>query len=154
MFKKLKDFWSIFKNSRQEFYKDKYKAVKLLERVKHLNDITLAVLEKNKEILHYLDLNIYNYPKYMFSYINDLVSLFKCGCDSKTITNKSFSFIYVLLYIRNTCNATYNSMNENFNKRNFATVEEEYIELIKNLKEYEKKYNMIILDDFYDYNKI
>ena len=93
MIEKLKDFWSIFKNSKHEFYKEKYEAIVFIKKATHLYNITLEVLEKNKEILNYLDRNIHNYPKYMFSYINDLVSLLKYGVDSKTITNKTFKFI-------------------------------------------------------------
>ena len=55
----LKDFMTIFKNSKNEFYKDKYKAAKLLKRVKYIKSLILEDFEKNKEILNYLDTNMY-----------------------------------------------------------------------------------------------
>lgn len=152
MIEKLKDFWSIFKNSKHEFYKEKYEAIVCLKKATHLYNITLEVLEKNKEILNYLDRNIHNYPKYMFSYINDLVSLLKYGVDSKTITNKTFKFIYVLECINSTCFNTCGRMNKQFKQRNFKGVKEEYILLIKDLRDYEKRCNMVVLDDVYNYD--
>ena len=85
MIEKLKDFWSIFKNLKNEFYKDKNEAIKLIEIVKHIKSLTSTVFQKNKEILKYLDKNIHDYPKLMFHYINDLISLIKYCVDSKTI---------------------------------------------------------------------
>ena len=155
MIEKLKDFWSIFKNSKHEFYKEKHEAIVFIKKATHLYNITLEVLEKNKEILNYLDCNIHNYPKYMFSYINDLVSLLKYGVDSKTITNKTFKlfkFIYVLECINSTCFNSCGRMNKQFKQRNFKGVKEEYILLIKDLRDYEKRCNMVVLDDVYNYD--
>ena len=152
MIEKLKDFWSIFKNSKHEFYKEKHEAMASIKKAKHLYSITLEVLEKNKEILNYLDTNIHDYPKYMFDCINDLVSLFKYGVDSKTITNKTFKFIYALENINSTCFNTCSRMNKLFKQRNFKGVKEEYILLIKDLRDYEKRYNMVVLDDVYNYD--
>ena len=155
MIEKLKDFWSIFKNSKHEFYKEKYEAIVFIKKATHLYSITLEVLEKNKEILNYLDTNIHDYPKYMFDCINDLVSLFKYGVDSKTITNRTFKFkkfIYVLENINSTCFNTCSRMNKQFKQRNFKSVKEEYIKLIKDLRDYEKKCNMVVLDDAYNYD--
>ena len=152
MIEKLKDFWSIFKNSKHEFYKEKHEAIASIKKAKHLYSITLEVLEKNKEILNYLDTNIHDYPKYMFDCINDLVSLFKYGVDSKTITNKTFKFIYALENINSTCFNTCSRMNKLFKQRNFKGVKEEYILLIKDLRDYEKRYNMVVLDDVYNYD--
>ena len=155
MIEKLKDFWSIFKNSKHEFYKEKYEAIVFIKKATHLYSITLEVLEKNKEILNYLDTNIHDYPKYMFDCINDLVSLLKYGVDSKTITNKTFKFskfIYVLENINSTCFNTCSRMNKQFKQRNFKGVKEEYIKLIKDLRDYEKRCNMVILDDVYNYD--
>ena len=45
-------------------------------------------------------------------------------------------------------------MNKQFEQRKFKDMKEEYINLIKNLRDYEKKYKIVILDDFYDYDKI
>ena len=149
----LKDFITIFKNSKNEFYKDKYKAAKLLKRVKYIKSLILEDFEKNKEILNYLDTNMCYYPKYMRSCINDLISLFKYGFDSKALTPFS-NFIYLLKDIKTTCSIAYNSMNKNFKKRDFVSVIEKYENLIKNLRDCEKRYNMVILDDFYDYDKI
>lgn len=152
MIEKLKDFWSIFKNSKHEFYKEKYEAIVFIKKATHLYNITLEVLKKNKEILNYLDTNIHDYPKYMFDCINDLVSLLKYGVDSKTITNKTFKFIYVLENINSTCFNTCSRMNKQFKQRNFKGVKEEYILLIKDLRYYEKSCNMVILDDVYNYD--
>lgn len=154
MIEKLKDFWKIFKNSIHEFYKEKHKALELLERVKYLRSYTAAVLGKNKEILKYLDANISNYPKCMHSCINDLVSLFQYGSDSKTITSTTSYLIYILTNINSKCCIAYNSMNEKFKKRNFAAMKYDYENLIKDLRWYEKRYDMIILDYFYDYDKV
>ena len=44
-------------------------------------------------------------------------------------------------------------MNENFKKRNFAAIRYEYENLIKDLRDYEKRYNMVVLDEFYEYDK-
>lgn len=152
MIEKLKDFWSIFKNSKHEFYKEKHEAIVLIKKATHLYNITLEVFEKNKEILKYLDTNIHDYPKFMFHYINDLISLIKYGVDSKTITNKTSNFIYVLENINSTCFNVCNRMNEQFKQRNFKGVKEEYIKLIKDLRDYEKRYNMVVLDDVYNYD--
>ena len=149
----LKDFMTIFKNSKNEFYKDKYKADELLKRVKYLKSLTLANFEKNKEISDYLYANMYYYPKCMRGCIDDLVALFKYSSDSKSLTPFS-GFIYLLEDIKTTCYIAYNSMDKNFKKRDFVSVIEEYGNLIKNLRDYEKRYNMVILDDFYDYDKI
>ena len=51
MIEKLKDFWSIFKNSKYEFYKEKNEAIELLERVKYISGLISIVFKKNKEIL-------------------------------------------------------------------------------------------------------
>lgn len=152
MIEKLKDFWSIFKNSKHEFYKEKHEAIVCIKKATHLYSITLEVLKKNKEILNYLDTNIHDYPKYMFDYINDLVSLLKYGVDSKTITNKTFKFIYVLENINSTCFNTCSRMNKQFKQRNFKGVKEEYILLIKDLRDYEKRCNMVVLDNVYNYD--
>ena len=156
MIEKLKDFWKIFKNSIHEFYKEKHEAIELIKRVKSLKSLTLGVLEKNKEILNYLDCNIHDYPNYMFSYINDLVSLLKYGVDSKTIhvDDRYSNFIYTLESINLKCINSCNCMNKQFKQRNFKGVKEEYIKLIKDLRDYEKRYDMIILDDFYDYDEV
>ena len=154
MIEKLKDFWSIFKNSKREFYKEKNEAIELIKRVKYLESLTLGVLEKNKEILNYLEMNISDYPKHMHSYINDLVSLFQYGSDSKTISNRTSYLIYILTNINSKCIIAYNSINENFKKRNYNAIKEEYEKLIKDLRWYEKRYDMIILDDFYNYDKV
>ena len=155
MIEKLKDFWSIFKNSKHEFYKEKYEAIVFIKKATHLYSITLEVLKKNKEILNYLDTNIHDYPKCMFDCINDLVSLLKYGVDSKTITNKTFKFnkfIYVRENINSTCFNTCSRMNKQFKQRNFKGVKEEYIKLIKDLRDYEKKCNMVVLDNVYNYD--
>lgn len=152
MIEKLKDFWSIFKNSKHEFYKEKHEAIVFIKKATHLYSITLEVLKKNKEILNYLDTNIHDYPKCMFDCINDLVSFFKYGVDSKTITNKTFKFISVLENINFTCFNTCSRMNKQFKQRNFKGVKEEYILLIKDLRDYEKRYNMVVLDDVYNYD--
>lgn len=156
MIDKLKDFYIIFKNSRHEFYKEKYEALELLERVKYLKRLTSKVLEKNKEILNYLKINISDYPKHMHSYINDLVSLFEYGNDSKSIhiTKKTSNFIYILIEINSECLKAYNYMSKQFKQRNFKDVKEEYMKLIKDLRDYEEKYRFVVLDDFYDYDKI
>ena len=49
MIGKLKDFWSIFKNLKNEFYKDKNEAIKLLEIVKHIKSLTSTVFRKTKK---------------------------------------------------------------------------------------------------------
>lgn len=156
MIEKLKDFWNIFKNSRHEFYKEKHEALELLERVKYLKRLTSKVLEKNKEILNYLKINISDYPKYMHSCINDLVSLFEYGNDSKSmhITNKTSNFIYILIEVNSECLKAYNYMSKQFKQRNFKDVKEEYMKLIKDLRDYEEVCKIVILDDFYDYDKI
>ena len=46
MIEKLKDFWNIFKNATNEFYKEKNEAIELRERVKYLRSHTDAVLGK------------------------------------------------------------------------------------------------------------
>lgn len=148
----LKDFMTIFKNSKNEFYKDKYKAAELLKRVKYIKNLILEDFEKNKEILNHLDTNMYYYPKYMRSCINDLVWKFKYGVDPKSLTPFS-NFIYLLEDIKTTCSIAYASMDKNFKKRDFVSVTEEYVNLIKNLRDYEKRCEMVILDDFYDYDK-
>ena len=135
MIEKLKDFWKIFKNSRNEFYKEKNEAIELLVRVKYLKSFTFEVLEKNKEILKYLDANISNYPKRMHSCINDLVSLFQYGSDSKTISNRTSYLIYILTNINSKCIIAYNSINENFKKRNYNAIKEDYGNLIKDLRD-------------------
>ena len=149
MIEKLKDFWSIFNNLKNEFYKDKNEAIKLLEIVKHIKSLTSTAYEKNKEILNYLDSNIYNYPNYMFDCISDLISIFKSECNS----NDS-NFIYIIFNIKLECSNIYRCMNKQFEQRKFKDMKEEYINLIKNLRDYEKKYKIVILDDFYDYDKI
>ena len=155
MIEKLKDFWNIFKRSRNEFYKEKNEVVELLERVKHLNIITLAVFEKNKEILNYLDTNIHNYPKCMLDSINDLVYLFKYGWNSKTIIDNEYSnFIYILSSINSKCLNAYSCIDKQFKQRNFKYAKDEYLKLIKDLRDYEEKYKIVVLDDFYDYDKI
>ena len=45
-------------------------------------------------------------------------------------------------------------MNDSFKKKDFAKVKKKYIELIKKLRDYEERYEMVILDYFYDYDKI
>lgn len=160
MIDKLKDFWIILKNSKHEFYKEKVEALKLLERVKYIKDLISTTFKKNEEILNYLDANIHNYPKYMFNCINDLVSLFKYGVDYKTfntyraICNVPSNLTYVFENIEIDCRVAYNYMNESFKKKDFANVKEKYVKLIKNLRDYEERYDMVILDDFYDYDKI
>ena len=160
MIERLKDFWNIFKNSKNEFYKEKNEAIELLKRVRYLRSHTDAVLRKNGEILSYLNANISNYPKRMHSCINDLVSLFQYGSDSKTLKDRpsnlilGSNLIYILTNINSKCIIAYNSMNENFKKRNYDTIKEEYEKLIKDLRWYEKQYDMIVLDDYYDYDKI
>ena len=149
MIEKLKDFWSIFKNSKNEFYKDKNEAIKLLEIVKYIRSLTSTAYEKNQEILDYLDSNIYNYPNYMFDCISNLISRFKYGCKSN-----DYNFIYVIFNIKLECSNTYRYMNKQFKQRKFKDMKEEYINLIKNLRDYEKKYKIGILDNFYDYDKI
>ena len=159
MIEKLKDFWSIFKNSKREFYKEKNEAIELIKRVKYLESLTLGVLEKNKEILNYLEMNISDYPKHMHSCINDLISLYQYGSDSKTLKDRKYNvicgsnLIYVLTDINSKCCIAYNFINENFKKRNFASVKYDYENLIKDLRDYEKRYDMVVLDDFYDYDK-
>lgn len=156
MIEKLKDFWSIFNNSKHEFYKEKHEAIVFIKKATHLYSITLEVFEKNKEILKYLDENIHDYPKLMFHCINDLVSLFKYGVDSKTIhvDDRYSNFIYTLENINLKCINACSCMNKQFKQRKFKGVKEEYIKLIKELRDCEKRYNMVILDDFYDYDKI
>lgn len=160
MIEKLKDFWSIFKNSKHEFYKEKYEALELLERVKHIKCIISTSFKKNKAILDYLYINVDVYPKYMFNCINDLISLFKYGVDYETfnkykaISNVPSNLIYVFENIDIECNLAYNYMNESFKKKYFANVKEKYVELIKKLRDYEERYDMVILDYFYDYDKI
>ena len=156
MIDKLKDFYIIFKNSRHEFHKEKHEALKLLERVKYLKRLTSKVLDKNKEILNYLKINISDYPKHMHSCINDLVSLFEYGNDSKSIhiTKKTSNFIYILIEVNSECLKAYNYMSKQFKQRNFKDVKEEYMKLIKYLKDYEERYKFVVLDDFYDYDKI
>ena len=160
MIEKLKDFWSIFKNSKYEFYKEKNEAIELLERVKYINSLISTVFKKNKEILHYLNANISDYPKCMHKCINDLISLYQYGYDSKILANNGCSNLMhvgltcIIENVRIDCHVAYNYMNENFNKKDCAKVKEKYIELIKNLRDYEKKYDMVILDKFYDYDKI
>ena len=160
MIEKLKDFWYIFKNSKYEFYKDKNEALELIERVKYLKSLTSKVLEKNKEILNYLKINISDYPKYMHSCINDLVSLFEYGNDSKSISisidelNKYFNFIYILIEINYECLRSYVYIHKRFKQRRFKGVKDEYMKLIKDLRDYEGVCKIVILDDFYDYDKI
>ena len=149
MIEKLKDFWSIFKNSKNEFYKDKNEAIKLLEIVKHIKILTSTTYEKNQEILDYLDSNIDNYPNYMFDCISDLISRFKYECNSN-----DYNFIYAIFNIKLECSNTYCYMNKQFEQRKFKDMKEEYMNLIKNLRDYEKKYKIGILDNFYDYDKI
>ena len=149
MIEKLKDFWSIFKNSKNEFYKDKNEAIKLLEIVKYIKILTSTAYEKNKEILDYLDSNIYNYPNYMFDCISNLISMLKYEYNSN-----DYNFIYVIFNIKLECSNTYCYMNKQFKQRKFKDMKEEYINLIKNLRDYEKKYKIGILDNFYDYDKI
>ena len=43
---------------------------------------------------------------------------------------------------------------KNFKTRNYDAIKEDYKKLIKDLKWYEKQYDMIVLDDYYDYDKI
>ena len=154
MIEKLKDFWSIFNNSKHEFYKEKHEAIVLIKKATHLYSITLEVFEKNKEILKYLDTNIHDYPKFMFHYINDLISLIKYGVDSKTIhvDDRYSNFIYTLENINLKCINSCSCMNKQFKQRNFKGVKEEYVKLIKDLRDYEKRYNMVILDDVYNYD--
>lgn len=160
MIEKLKDFCIIFKNSKHEFYKDKNEAIELLERVKHIKDIISTAFKKNKAILDYLNINVDVYPKYMINCINDLISLFKYGVDYETfnkykaISNVPSNLIYVFENIDIDCHVAYNYMYESFKKKDFAKVKEKYVELIKNLRDYEKRYDMVILDYFYDYDKI
>lgn len=156
MIGRLKDFYIIFKNSRHEFYKEKHEAWEFIKRVKYLKSLTSKVLEKNKEILNYLKMNIYDYPKHMHSCINDLVSLFECGSDSKSINelNKTFNFIFILIEINYECLRSYSYMHKRFKQRRFKDVKDEYIKLINDLRNYERKYNMVILDNFFNYDKI
>ena len=51
MIERIKDFWNIFKNATNEFYKEKNEAIELCKRVKYLRSHTDAVLGKNGEIL-------------------------------------------------------------------------------------------------------
>ena len=160
MIERLKDFWDIFKNATNEFYKEKNEAIELIKRVKYLRSHTDVVLGKNGEILSYLNANISDYPKYMHSCINDLTSLFQYGCNAKTLKDKpsnliyGSNLIYVLRDINFKCNVAYNSINEKFKKRNYVAIKEDYKKLIKDLKWYEKQYDMIVLDDYYEYDKI
>ena len=160
MIERLKDFWNIFKNSKNEFYKEKNEAIELLKRVRYLRSHTDAVLRKNGEILSYLNANISNYPKLIHNYINNFVSLFQYNSNSKTLKYRpsnlilGSNLIYILTNINAKCIIAYNSMNENFKKRNYDTIKEEYEKLIKDLRWYEKQYDMIVLDDYYEYDKI
>ena len=160
MIEKLKDFWYIFKSSKHKFYKDKNEAIELLERVKYIKDIISTAFKKNKAILDYLDINVDAYPKYMINCINDLISLFNYGVDYETfdkykaISNVPSNLIYVFENIDIDCHVAYNDINESFKKKDFAKVKEKYVELIKKLRDYEERYEMVILDDFYDYDKI
>ena len=156
MIEKLKDFWSIFKNSRNEFYKERHEACELLVRVKYLNSLTFKVLEKNKEILNYLKINIYDYPKHMHSCINDLVSLFEYGSNSKSahLSNKISNFTYILIDVNSKCLKAYSYINTRFKQRRFKDVKDEYVKLINDLRNYERRYDMVILDDFFNYDEI
>ena len=156
MIGKLKDFYIIFKNSRHEFYKEKHEAWEFIKRVKYIKSLTSKVLEKNKEILNYLKMNMDDYPKYMHSYINDLVSLFEYESDSKSINelNKTFNFIYILIEINYECLRSYSYMRKRFKQRRFKDVKDEYMKLINDLRKYERKYDMVILDNFFNYDKI
>lgn len=154
MIEKLKDFWIIFKNSKHEFYEEKIEALKLLERVKYVKDLTSKTFKKNKEILSYLNAYMYDYPKSMHNCIKNLVSLFQHARYSKTLTDNSFDLMYILENIDIDCHVAYNYMYESFKKKDFAKVKEKYVKLIKNLRDYEERYDMTILDDFYDYDKI
>ena len=154
MIEKLKDFWYIFKSSKYEFYKDKNEAIELLERVKHIKDLISTAFKKNEEILSYLNAYMYDYPQSMHSCIKNLVSLFQRARYSKTLTDNSFDLMHILENIDIDCRIAYNYMYESFKKKDFAKVKEKYVKLIKNLRDYEKRYDMTILDDFYDYDKI
>lgn len=160
MIEQLKDFWNLFKNTINEFYKEKNEAIELLKRVRYLRSHTDVVLAKNGEILSYLNANISNYPKCMHSCINDLVSLFQYGSDSKTLKDRpsnlilGSNLIYILTNINSKCIIAYNSMNENFKTRNYDAIKEDYKKLIEDLRWYEKQYDMIVLDDYYNYDKI
>ena len=156
MIDKLKDFWSIFKNSRNEFYKERHEAIELIKRVKYLNSLTFKVLEKNEEILNYLKMNSSDYPKHMHSCINDLVSLFEYGSNSKSVhvPKKTSNFIYVLIDVNSKCLKSYSYMNTRFKQRRFKEVKEEYVKLINDLRNYERRYDMVILDDFFNYDEI
>ena len=43
---------------------------------------------------------------------------------------------------------------KNFKKRNYDAIKEDYKKLIEDLRWYEKQYDMIVLDDYYEYDKI
>ena len=90
----------------------------------------------------------------MFHCINDLISLIKYGVDSKTIhvDDRYSNFIYTLENINLKCINSCSCMNKQFKQRNFKGVKEEYIKLIKDLRDYEKRYNMVVLDDVYNYD--
>ena len=49
---------------------------------------------------------------------------------------------------------SYAYMHKRFKQRRFKDVKDEYMKLINDLRKYERKYDMVILDNFFNYDKI
>lgn len=133
LIKNINDLWSIFKNLMNEFNKEKqekHEAFELIKKVEYIGGHNVMILEKSKEFLNSLN--------------NDLASWTIYADDFKTLNayNKTTDYICILKKVISSCCNAHDSMNKKFKQRNFEGVKEEYMKLINNLRDYEKRHNI------------
>lgn len=113
-----------------EFNKEKHEAFKLIKKVENVIYFNLTRIEKNKEFLKSEDI------------VYDLFSIYNINSKASIIYKKTNDLIYVLKNANSICFNAYDSMNKKFKQRNFEGVKEEYMKLIKDLRDYEKRHNI------------
>ena len=124
---------SIFKNLINEFSKEKqekHEAFELIKKVGNIIYFNLTRIEKNKEFLKSEDVTY------------DLFSIYNINSKASIIYKETNDLIYVLKNANSICCNAHNSMNKKFKQRNFEGVKEEYMKLINNLRDYEKRHNI------------
>lgn len=144
MIKKLKEFWFIFKNTKDKFNRDKNYASELVEKASHLKCITEEAWLENSKFLDFIATNLEKYPKDIREHLKCLISF----------TNNEFNYqdyLYNLLNVFLTCNNHYKFMKQNLENKDFAHVKERYNKLINDLKGFEEKFNIRIFDNKYLY---
>ena len=73
MIKKLKEFWFIFKKTKDKFNRDKNYASELVEKASHLKCITKEAWLENSKFLDFITINLEKYPKDIREHLKCLV---------------------------------------------------------------------------------